>query len=186
MKMKINIKILLTILITTIISFIVRYLVFKYFNIDIVRVDINPFCGFLAIFSLNSIRLLVKSYLDEYIPNTLAMNISDILNTPSPEPSNSSSDSQGNNLASSSNNQGNNPASSSDNQGNNPANFMGNRPYVLDNNGRYLINDPTGVGNRGYIDPNTNIPYLSNQPYASNLASAMENNALRRGNFTVG
>lgn len=173
--MKINIKILLTILITTIISFIVRYLVFKYFNIDIVRVDINPFCGFLAIFSLNSIRLLVKSYLDEYIPNTLAMNISDILNTPSPEPSNSSSDSQGNN-----------PASSSNNQGNNPANFMGNRPYVLDNNGRYLINDPTGVGNRGYIDPNTNIPYLSNQPYASNLASAMENNALRRGNFTVG
>lgn len=173
--MKINIKILLTILITTIISFIVRYLVFKYFNIDIVRVDINPFCGFLAIFSINGIRLLVKSYLDEYIPNTLAMNISDILNTPSPEPSNSSSDSQGNN-----------PASSSANQGNNPANFMGNRPYVLDNNGRYLINDPTGVGNRGYIDPNTNIPYLSNQPYASNLASAMENNALRRGNFTVG
>ena len=170
------IKILLTVIITTLISFTIRYLGLKYFNLDILRVDLNPFYSFLTMFGLNGIRLLVRSFLDEYIPHTLSMNISDILNTPSPEPANPPSNNQGNNQ--------NNPPSN--NQGDNQNNPMGNRPYALGNDGRYYINDPTGVGNRGYIDPSTNRPYLSNQPYARNLASAMEDYSIQHGNPTVG
>jgi hypothetical protein len=148
----------------------------KYFDLDILRIDLNPFYSFLAMFGLNSLRLLVKSSLDEYIPNTLLMNISDILNPPSPESTSTSSSTQGNDQT--------NPSSNT--QGNNQINSMENRPYVLDDNGRYYINDPTGVGNRGYIDPSTNRPYLSNQSYARNLANAMENDSIRHGNPTVG
>src|SRR6266487_50767 len=165
------IKILLTVLITTIISFIIRYLVLKYFNLDILWIDLNPFYSFLAMFGLNSIRLLVKSFLYEYIPNVLLMNISDILNPPSPESTDPSSNNQGNNQA--------NP--SSNNQSNNLTNSVENRPYVLGDNGRYYINDSICVGNRGYIDPSTNRPYLSNQPYARNLTSVMENDSIQRG-----
>lgn len=38
----------------------------------------------------------------------------------------------------------------------------------------YVIADPFGQGTRGYIDPNTRLPYPSSQPYARNLADEME------------
>jgi ubiquinol-cytochrome c reductase cytochrome b subunit len=38
---------------------------------------------------------------------------------------------------------------------------------------RYIINDPTRVRPRGYIDPATGQPYPSSQPYLRNLASAL-------------
>jgi hypothetical protein len=63
---------------------------------------------------------------------------------------------------------------------------MENRPYVLSDSGRYYINDPIGVENRGYIDSSTNRPYLSNQLYARDLTSAMENDRIRHSNSTIG
>jgi hypothetical protein len=41
--------------------------------------------------------------------------------------------------------------------------------------GVWTIQDPTGVGARGYLDPLTGRPYLGScQPYAKNLSKAME------------
>ena len=39
---------------------------------------------------------------------------------------------------------------------------------------KYIINDPTGIRARGYVNPATGQPYPSSQPYLGNLARALE------------
>jgi hypothetical protein len=41
--------------------------------------------------------------------------------------------------------------------------------------------DPMGQGIRGYIDPATNRPFATSQPYARNLAAAMQADSDRQG-----
>jgi hypothetical protein len=38
----------------------------------------------------------------------------------------------------------------------------------------YNVEDPTGVRDRGYKNPLTGEPYGNHQPYAENIANAME------------
>lgn len=39
---------------------------------------------------------------------------------------------------------------------------------------KYIISDPTGVRERGYVDPATGQPYPSSQPYLGNLLEAFK------------
>ncbi len=57
-------------------------------------------------------------------------------------------------------------------------------PFRLINN-RYTIADPTGVANRGFINPQNGMPYPNLQPYLSNLLAALENQAHLHGGPTV-
>ena len=52
-------------------------------------------------------------------------------------------------------------------------------------NGVYTIHDPTNVGGRGYLDPNTGQPYPTSQPYARHLADAMDRN-MRLSDLSTG
>lgn len=55
-------------------------------------------------------------------------------------------------------------------------------PFILLEEGIYVISDPTNVATMGYIDPETKEAYKrSYQPYAANLAKAMEDSAVRGG-----
>lgn len=45
---------------------------------------------------------------------------------------------------------------------------------ICPNSNTYIIDDPTNIGSRGYIDPTTGKPYLIQQPYIGNFAAALE------------
>jgi hypothetical protein len=51
--------------------------------------------------------------------------------------------------------------------------------------GRYIITDPNGVSPRGYINPQSGMPYATSQPYLSNLLAALENEVRLHGGSTV-
>ena len=46
-------------------------------------------------------------------------------------------------------------------------------PFVMVD-GLFKINDPTGVADRGYIDPSTGKPYATSQPYCRNYSLTMK------------
>ena len=46
-------------------------------------------------------------------------------------------------------------------------------PFGVSLEGHYTINDPSNIGMRGYINPQTGMPYHSCQPFAKNLSLAM-------------
>jgi hypothetical protein len=49
----------------------------------------------------------------------------------------------------------------------------------------YDIHDPTNIAARGFVNPNTNMPYPTSQPYIGNLAKALEHdNACNHPNPT--
>jgi hypothetical protein len=58
----------------------------------------------------------------------------------------------------------------------------GNRSFTIDpTTNKYKINDPTNIGNRGYINTLSGDPHLIQQPYMSNFADALEHLAGGRG-----
>ena len=118
----------------------------------------------------------------------LKMDLSSILNTPSPpplpppasapapDPSSSVSGNTGNVSGNAGGNTGNvsdNPRASSANISGNSMKHIENNCYTLDSNGVYTIKDPHNMRARGYTDANGN-KYSSYQPYARNLSIAME------------
>lgn len=71
-----------------------------------------------------------------------------------------------------------NPNAQSNSQVN--ANYQTNtyRGYTESGPIMYPIYHHTNVGNRGYINPDTGQPYYSNQPFAANIADAMEDHTV--------
>ena len=49
----------------------------------------------------------------------------------------------------------------------------GGAPFNIQN-GRYNVADPTGMSHRGYINPQTGLPYATSQPYLSNILATLE------------
>jgi hypothetical protein len=176
--------VILSSLIATVIAFTFRYLILSYFNLDILIVTETPFLSLITLFNVNFIRFSFKYYLENLFNKPSFMDINDILNTPSPPanppvqnpqppvqnpqpPVNPVGNVQGNPQG-----------------GNVQGNILGH--LFTYQNGSYTIRDPQNIGARGYINPQTGLPYPSSQPYAKNLSEAMKDAANRHGNPTVG
>jgi hypothetical protein len=180
--------------VSSLFSFVSRWLILNYLNIDIFTVSDAPFLSLFMFFNCNLLRLLIKDFLEGYLNQPLKMNINDILNPPLDNPSQGGNPTQAGNQPQGSRQQGNNPPQAgnpsqvgnqpqgSNQQGNNPG-PVGGQPQIIQGtgyvlqNGVYVIDDPTNIANRGYIDPQTAQPYVTSQPYAKNMASAMQNHS---------
>lgn len=160
--------ILLSSFVAALMTCIIRYLLLSHLNLDIFNISDNPFCSLVVFFNSNIIRYTLKEYIGYLLSKPLLMNVEDMLNTPSPPAGN-----PGNNAPAG------NPAN------NVPAGNPNGNSFNL-HNGRYTIADPSNIGIRGYLNPNTGQPYGNNQPYANNLAAAMEHAANAHGSSTVG
>lgn len=172
----------------SIVSFLMAYFGFSEseFNENLVTVA-------LALAVRLGIKGIVEEFISPYIEEMLTswMKISDLLN---PEEDSSSGNgsrpggSRGNHPVPvnspgirAGNSQGNltesSPGNSSGNsQGNNLGNYeqtLRERGYYWSGQGSIDIHDPTGVRPRGLCDKNGNL-YPSSQPYATNLANALE------------
>src|SRR5450432_4133939 len=137
------------------------------------------------------IAFTFKYYLDNLFNKPSFMDINDILNTPSPPanpPVQNPQPPVQNPQPPVQNPQP--PVNPVGNVQGNPqgGNVQGNIPGHLFTyqNGSYTIRDPQNIGARGYINPQTGLPYPSSQPYAKNLSEAMKDAANRHGNPTVG
>lgn len=161
-------------MIASLVSFTIRYLFF-YYGIDILDVATNPWSSICAFFSINSIRYFLANILetifkDYYIPidgsnikssNSNSNSNIHVVYQDNPNAQNSQTTQSGGNSQSA----GNHPSTA------NPS-YIGVGFRIV--NGVYIIDDPTMVGGRGYINPITGMPYnQSFQPFARNLANAM-------------
>lgn len=175
-------RVVVSILFTSIFSLLLRHLMWKYFGVDILRIDINPIESIIAVSSINTFRMCVRFYLEHYTGDImLTMNIPDLLNTPSPEPRPRAEANLGDNLPGAPQGNANPPGNA--NPGGDPPGNAGAGPqgnvnpedgFTRNPNGVYMIVDPTNVANRGYLNPATGRPYPSSQPYARHLSNAME------------
>jgi hypothetical protein len=170
------ISILFPSLIATVIGFFARLFILKVWNIEILDVISYPELGLLFLFVINFIKFGFKSKLTELLMmGSLPIRIQDLLNPESPPsiPGNENinqGSSTSTNQGGSNTNQENSTtqgSSSTINEGS-----AGNKFSFVD--GKYVINDPSNVRGRGFINLSTGIPYPSSQPYFSNLAHAIE------------
>jgi hypothetical protein len=182
-------------LIATVVAFISRYLILSSYGLDIFMVTEIPFISIFALFNINFIRFSIKHFIEGILYEPHAMNISDILNTPSPPSQPSVQNPQPavqntqpvqnvpavQNAQAMQNAQ---PVQNAQPAVQNAQPGVQNNGFTMQNNA-YNIHDPTNIGVRGYIDPATGRPYPSSQPYAGNLSRAMQRDAEIHGNPTV-
>ena len=201
----------------TIISFIIKFLFQKYFNINffVLNVDGNFLHNFISDFfyNLTGLSILGFSYIGiDYIVDILSEHISTIyksnttgiskcltINSESAESTNSfdikdhaeqslfmcrsSNDNFTGNISANLQGENSNPQGDYLDINNQAQGF-----YFDQVRNKYTIYDPTGVRQRGYINPATGQPYPSSQPYLKNLASALNhsrNSANYRGDHLI-
>lgn len=169
--------------ISAVVGFAIRYYILK-FNIDIFNVISCPCISLFGLTILNFIRQNLRIWLDEiFIYQTSTgstnsdsnknylisrMDISDLLN-PTPEGS-SGNPTGGTSTQPTGGSQSSGNQSAGNTQG--PNIHLG---FSIGPDGKYIIDDPTGIAPRGSINKDTDKPYTEgNQPYATNLANAMD------------
>lgn len=143
-------KTILIIVLLAMYSYTIRYLVLTTYDIDILDVINYPYISFWAYVSIHTFKYVIKGFLDYILlPNVLFMN------------------------AAPNNNQGGGGV-------NNAAPGQGNPPIL---NPIAVPADPTGIGanvqRTGWLNPATGLPYATYQPYATNLANAMDQAAIQ-------
>lgn len=178
---------------TTLVSLTIRYL-FLYYEIDILDVLQNPGYSIISLFSIGFIRIIIRNILELYFQEYATIEVNENL-------LNRFSNSQV--IANFQDNASSQTAGSSENVITNPqtanaqtanaqtANAQEQNAipsYIGDGfrivNDTYIIDDPTQVATRGYLDPVTMAPYASCQPYARNLSNAMTH-SVGGGNTTA-
>lgn len=141
-----------------------------FFSLDLLDIN-NPLLCFITLFDLNllryGIRLLLENQFKPLLMDT-NVDVGEGMSNPS--------------------NPGTQPGPSSANPEANPANPPATanpaNPPAAPITGFIAVLDPLGQGAMGYIDPNTDRPYPTCQPYASNISQRMAQVAAnRRGRY---
>jgi hypothetical protein len=70
-------------------------------------------------------------------------------------------------------------------QGGQPGGPQGGGAPFNDQGGPYRVHDPTGMSHRGYLDPRTNRPYATSQPYLRNILAVLEYESAAQGRPTT-
>lgn len=70
-------------------------------------------------------------------------------------------------------------------QGGQPGGPQGGGAPFNPRGGRYNVYDPTGMSNRGYIDPRTGHPYPTSQPFLGNILAVLQHESNVQGRTTV-
>lgn len=204
------IAIIISSLVSTLLAFTIRYLYLSYYGIDLFFVTETPYLSLIGMFSINTIRLVIRFYIENILNGsiTLKMDVPSMLNPedffpypPKPGGSVPGNSQGGGSVPSNSQGGGNVPGNSQG--GNVPGNSQGgNVPDNLEGgpltlhegkiypsfrckDGVYTIVDLYSIGDRGYINPDTGSPYPRSQPYAINLSYAMQDDANRWGRATA-
>jgi hypothetical protein len=165
-------KTLITLLITSIVAYVTRFFFLYCFSVDILSIEEHPLVSFFSLFGFNSLRIIIRELLEEYY---LSLAMSSSGNPPTGNPS-STGNSSTVNPSSTGNPSGNPTTGNPSSTGNPTGNPTGGQGYFLDPiNGKYRVEDPTGVRLRPYSSSG------SKQPYASNMARALEHHKNNSG-----
>lgn len=179
----------LSVLLSSILAYTIRFLIQVYFEIDLLDISVNPCITFFSITGFNGLRILIKEWVEYYF-STMAMSsnprawagnpnpvgaLPPILNpTPNATGSTDSGSIQPNPAP---NATGNTTGTVPDD----PNIFHGNGFSFNTATGVYNLSDPSRVADRlSYNSP------ASKQPYATNLANALEDHDKRVTHKQIG
>jgi hypothetical protein len=129
----------------------------SYFEIEIKGLE-TPYLTIFLLFEGSCFKSSLKFFFTSLLEKPLAMDVQDLLNTPTPPPA---------------------PTPE-------PTPAPAQEPAPAPAPATYVIPDPANIGIRGYINPANNLPYATSQPYARELAFQMGRDAANHGKPTVG